>query len=198
MTRLTRAQSKARTRALIVDSATSLFLRNGFQITSLEQIGEEAGFTRGAVYSNFPSKTAMGIAVIDELYERTARDLQDALDGTLDLDEWFDALAAWAEGTIGQPEWTRLEIELAASSAHDESYRASIAARYARIREGWAALITSRLGEDFPIDAQALSTIILALGLGTGVQRAVDPDLPGSDWVQLLRALDRSTVKSAA
>ncbi len=198
MTRLTRAQSQARTRALIVDSATSLFLRNGFQITSLEQIGEEAGFTRGAVYSNFPSKTAMGIAVIDELYERTARDLQDALDGTLDLDEWFDALAAWAEGTIGQPEWTRLEIELAAFSAHDENYRASIAARYARIRESWAALITSRLGEDFPIDAQALSTIILALGLGTGVQRAVDPDLPGSGWVELLRALDRSTVKSAA
>jgi AcrR family transcriptional regulator len=198
VTRLTRAQSKARTRALIVDSATSLFLRDGFQITSLEQIGEEAGFTRGAVYSNFPSKTAMGIAVIDELYERTARDLQDALDGTLDVDEWFDALAAWAEGTIGQPQWTRLEIELAASSAHDESYRASIAARYARIREGWAALITSRLGEDFPIDAQALSTIILALGLGTGIQRAVDPGLPGSGWVQLLRALDRSTVKSAA
>ncbi|HXP99347.1 MAG TPA: TetR/AcrR family transcriptional regulator [Solirubrobacteraceae bacterium] len=198
MTRLTRAQSQARTRALIVDSATNLFLRNGFQITSLEQIGEEAGFTRGAVYSNFPSKTAMGIAVIDQLYERTARDLQDALDGTLDLDEWFDALAAWAEGTIGQPEWTRLEIELAAFSAHDENYRASIAARYARIREGWAALITSRLGEDFPIDAQALSTIILALGLGTGVQRAVDPDLPGSGWVELLRALDRSTVKSAA
>jgi AcrR family transcriptional regulator len=195
MTRLTRAQSQARTRALIVDSATSLFLRNGFQVTSLEQIGEEAGFTRGAVYSNFPSKTAMGIAVIDELYERTARDLEDALDATLDLDEWFDALAAWAEGTIGQPEWTRLEIELAAFS---ESYRASIAARYARIRERWAALITTRLGEDFPIDAQALSTIILALGLGTGVQRAVDPDLPGSDWVQLLRALDRSTVKSAA
>jgi AcrR family transcriptional regulator len=198
MTRLTRAQSQARTRALIVDSATSLFLRNGFQVTSLEQIGEEAGFTRGAVYSNFPSKIAMGIAVIDELYERTARDLEDALDGTLDLDEWFDALAAWAEGTIGQPEWTRLEIELAAFSAHDESYRASIAARYARIRERWAALITTRLGEGFPIDAQALSTIILALGLGTGVQRAVDPDLPGSDWVQLLRALDRSTVKSAA
>jgi AcrR family transcriptional regulator len=198
VTRLTRAQSQARTRALIVDSATSLFLRNGFQITSLEQIGEEAGFTRGAVYSNFTSKTAMGIAVIDELYERAARDLQDALDGTLDLDEWFDALATWAEGTIGQPEWTRLEIELAAFSAHDESYRASTAARYARIREGWAALITSRLGQDFPIDAQALSTIILALGLGTGVQRAVDPDLPGSGWVELLRALDRSTVKSVA
>jgi AcrR family transcriptional regulator len=193
MTRLTRAQSQARTRALIVDAATRLFLRDGFQVTSLEQIGEDAGFTRGAVYSNFPSKTAMGIAVIDELYERKARDLQHSLEATSDLDEWFDALAAWAEATIGEPQWTRLEIELAAFSAHDETYRAATAARYASIRERWGELITSRLGEDFPIDAQALSTIILALGLGTGAQRAVDRDLPGSGWVELLRVLAGST-----
>ena len=80
MTRLTRAESRERTRALIVDAATDLFLRDGFQVTSLEQIGEEAGFTRGAVYSNFPSKTAMGIAVIDELYEREAARLEAALE----------------------------------------------------------------------------------------------------------------------
>jgi AcrR family transcriptional regulator len=198
MTRLTRAQSQARTRALIVDAATRLFLRDGFQVTSLEQIGEDAGFTRGAVYSNFPSKTAMGIAVINELYERKARDLQQSLEATGDLDEWFDALAAWAEATIGEPQWTRFEIELAAFSAHDETYRAATAARYARIRERWGELITSRLGEDFPIDAQALSTIILALGLGTGAQRAVDPDLPGSGWVELLRVLAGATIASAA
>jgi AcrR family transcriptional regulator len=198
MTRLTRAESQARTRALIVDAATSLFLRDGFRVTSLEQIGEEAGFSRGAVYSNFPSKTAMGIAVIDELYERKAWDLQHALDATRDLDEWFDALAAWADATIGEPQWTRFEIELAAFSAHDETYRAATGARYARIRERWAELIASRLGEDFPIDAQALSANILALGLGTGAQRAVDPDLPGSGWVELLRALTRSTAASPA
>ena len=198
MTRLTRAQSHARTRTLIVDAATRLFLRDGFQVTSLEQIGEAAGFTRGAVYSNFPSKTAMGIAVIDELYARKARDLQDTLDAASDLDEWFDELAAWAEATIGEPQWTRFEIELAAFSAHEETYRAATAARYAGIRARWAELIASRLGEDFPIHAQALSTIILALGLGTGAQRAVDPDLPGSGWVELLRVLAGSTAASAA
>ncbi len=82
MTRLTRAESQARTRALIVDAATRLFLRDGFQVNSLEQIGEDAGFTRGAVYSNLPSKTAMGIAVIDELYERMARAVEPDLPGS--------------------------------------------------------------------------------------------------------------------
>ncbi len=197
MTRLTRAESQARTRALIIDAATRLFLRDGFQVTSLEQIGEDAGFTRGAVYSNFPSKTAMGIAVIDELYERVARDLRHSLEQTDSLDEWFDALAAWAQDTIGEPRWTRFEIELAAFSAHDDTYKAATAARHARLRAGWAEVIAARLGEDFPIDPEALSTIILALGLGTGVQRAVEPDLPGSGWVELLRVLAGSIVAGA-
>ena len=189
MTRLTRAESQARTRSLIVEAATRLFLRDGFQVTSLEQIGEEAGFTRGAVYSNFPSKTAMGIAVINELYEREARKLEAALEQCEDLDSWFDALAAWAEQTIGDPDWTRLEIELAAFSAHDESYRAAAAARYARMRQHWAALLLSRPGGRLPMDANALSTTVFALALGTGVQRAYDPDLAGSAWVEMMRAL---------
>ena len=57
------------------------------------------------------------------------------------------------------------------------------------MRERWAALFTSRLGERLPMDAGALSTVALALGLGTGAQRAVDPDLAGSAWVEMLRAL---------
>jgi AcrR family transcriptional regulator len=194
MTRLTRAESRERTCALIVDAATDLFLRSGFQVTSLEQIGEEAGFTRGAVYSNFPSKTAMGIAVIDELYEREADRLEAALDATENVDDWFDALAAWADSTIGEPQWTRFEIELAAFSAHDDVYRAATAARYAGMRERWAALFAARFAGTFPIDPEALGAIIIALGLGTGAQRAVDPDLPGSGWVDLLRTLVGSAI----
>jgi AcrR family transcriptional regulator len=194
MTRLTRAESRERTRELIVDAATDLFLRSGFQVTSLEQIGEEAGFTRGAVYSNFPSKTAMGIAVIDGLYEREADRLEAALDATENVDEWFDALTAWADSTVGEPQWTRFEIELAAFSAHDDVYRAATAARYAGMRKRWAALFMARFEGSFPIDPDTLGAIIIALGLGTGVQRVVDPDLAGSDWVELLRTLVGSPI----
>lgn len=78
MSGLTRAESQALTRQLIIQAATRLLLREGFRTTSLEQIGEEAGLTGGAVYSNFPTKTAMGIAVIDELYAREAERLEEA------------------------------------------------------------------------------------------------------------------------
>ena len=187
MSAITRAESQARTRQLIIQAATRLFLREGFQRTSLEAIGEEAGFTRGAVYSNFPSKTAMGIAVIDGLYGREAERLEQALDETETVDEWFDALARWAEETVGDPPWTRLEIELAASSAQDESYRAATAARYELMRERWVALFEKRFGRTPLMAPETLGAIVVGLGLGAGVQRAFDPRLSGSDWVELLR-----------
>ena len=67
------------------------------------------------------------------LEERTARDLRHSLEETDSLDDWFDVLAAWAEATIGEPQWTRFEIELAAFSAHDVTYKAATAARHARL-----------------------------------------------------------------
>src|SRR5438874_13496220 len=104
--RLTRAESRERTRMRIVDAATVLFLRGGFQATSLEQVAEEAGYTVGAVYSNFESKTAVGVAVIDELYaaeeQRLAELLAKLPDG--ETDGVFDALSSWADSTIGDPD----------------------------------------------------------------------------------------------
>lgn len=189
--RLTRAESRERTRARIIEAATKLFLREGFRATSLEQVAEAAGFTIGAVYSNFAGKTEMGIAVIDGLYareqERLERSLQSVPNG--DREALFDALAAWADITIGDPDWTRLEIEIAAFSAHEDVHRAATAARYARLREGCCELIEERLGGDPTLDSELLATAIVGLALGIGAQRAADPEVPGSAWSDVVRAL---------
>lgn len=189
--RLTRAESQQRTRALIVDAATRLFLRDGFRVTSLELIAEEAGFTRGAVYSNFDGKTAMGIAVIDELYGREERKLEATLRGLQGAgsDALFGALSAWADETIGDPDWTRLEIEIAASSAHDDAHRAATAARYARLREHCAELVAELFAEQPTVEIQTVATAIVGLALGIGAQRAADPEIPGSTLSEILRVL---------
>ncbi len=182
--RLTRAESQERTRTLIVEAATRLFLRDGFRATTLEQIGEEAGFTRGAVYSNFASKTAMGIAVIDELYAVEEQRLVEALGA----DDWLTAVAEWSDASIGDPAWMRLELEIAASSTADDAYRAATAARYARLREHGRELIAERFGDTVEID-DTLAIAALGLALGIGAQRAADPSIPGSAWSDALRTL---------
>jgi AcrR family transcriptional regulator len=64
--RLTREESKARTRQELLRAANRLFVRNGFVATSLADIAEEAGLTKGAVYSNFESKEDLFLALLEE------------------------------------------------------------------------------------------------------------------------------------
>jgi AcrR family transcriptional regulator len=63
--RLSRTESVARTRARLLDAAEEVFARRGFGGTTLEQIAERAGYTRGAVYANFASKDELFLAVLD-------------------------------------------------------------------------------------------------------------------------------------
>src|SRR5207244_6695571 len=64
--RLTRQESQARTRALLLEVAQTEFLANGYNNTSLERVAESAGFSKGAVYGNFPGgKEELWLAVLE-------------------------------------------------------------------------------------------------------------------------------------
>jgi AcrR family transcriptional regulator len=182
--RLTRAESQERTRATLVAVATELFVRDGFKATTLEHIGQEAGYTRGAVYSNFAGKTEMGIAVIDELYAQAEGRLADALR----QDDWLTAITAWAEATVGDPAWMRLELEIAASSAGDPAYQGATAARYTRLREHGRELLSERFGDAADVD-ETLAIALLGMLLGVGAQRAADPSIPATAWSDAVRRL---------
>jgi AcrR family transcriptional regulator len=58
---------------VILDAASDLFHRSGFHMVGMDEIGEAAGVSGPAIYSHFPSKTALLV----EIMERTARKLTD-------------------------------------------------------------------------------------------------------------------------
>ena len=68
--RLTRAESRVRTREQVIAAAAEVFTQKGFHGASLEEIAEAAGYSRGAVYSNFADKTDVFLAVLDERMHR--------------------------------------------------------------------------------------------------------------------------------
>ncbi|MEU0992086.1 TetR/AcrR family transcriptional regulator [Streptomyces sp. NPDC005953] len=72
MVRLTRAQQQERTRAAVLVAAAAEFAAHGFVAAKVDQIAERAELTRGAVYSNFPSKRALYLAVLVETVEGEA------------------------------------------------------------------------------------------------------------------------------
>ncbi|MGW6503989.1 TetR/AcrR family transcriptional regulator [Nonomuraea angiospora] len=64
MVRLTRAQQQERTRAAVLAAAREEFAERGYADAKVDRIAERAELTRGAVYSNFPSKRALYLAVL--------------------------------------------------------------------------------------------------------------------------------------
>jgi AcrR family transcriptional regulator len=53
MARLTRAQRRQQTRARLLDAASQVFARRGFHAATIDEVADAAGYTKGAVYSNF-------------------------------------------------------------------------------------------------------------------------------------------------
>src|SRR6187401_3385196 len=69
--RLTRKEKQAETRQRLLSAAERVFLRRGLQGSSVEEITAEAGFTRGAFYSNFKSKDELFVELLqDRVYRQ--------------------------------------------------------------------------------------------------------------------------------
>ncbi|GAA2439749.1 TetR/AcrR family transcriptional regulator [Actinomadura vinacea] len=67
MVRLTRVQQQERTRTSVLAAAREEFTERGYASAKVDRIAERAELTRGAVYSNFPSKRALYLAVLIDM-----------------------------------------------------------------------------------------------------------------------------------
>ncbi|WP_405610666.1 TetR/AcrR family transcriptional regulator [Streptomyces sp. NBC_01511] len=67
--RRTRAEQKQETRDALTMAALGTFARDGYHAASLEGIANEAGFSKGAVYSNFGGKAELFLAAMDHNLE---------------------------------------------------------------------------------------------------------------------------------
>src|SRR5688500_5424687 len=63
---LTPDRRRAMTREHLLEAAARIFSRDGFHGASLDDIAATAGFTKGAVYSNFKSKEDLLLALMDQ------------------------------------------------------------------------------------------------------------------------------------
>ena len=111
MKRLTREESRAVTRQRLLAAAMQLFRREGYAATSVERIAEEAGFSKGDVYSNFDSKEAIFLAVLDQQGQDSLDPLLAAIDATPDSAQIVDLLAAWADDRSQSGIWSLTILE---------------------------------------------------------------------------------------
>ncbi|MFE5480095.1 TetR/AcrR family transcriptional regulator [Nocardia sp. NPDC056541] len=201
MARMTRKESHAHTRERLVETAKRLFMADGYNVTPLEKVATEAGFSKGAVYSNFATKHELGLAVLDVVHVERAQSLVDAMLAHDTLTERIEGFARWADENIGDVGWTALEVEFATSTRHMPEIRTELAERRRTLTAMLASVIQTQadqLGLELPLSAEDAALQLLSLGIGLGVQRAIDPELPVSAIVDLLRSQIAAGRTSAA
>ncbi len=196
MPRLTRSESQARTRQLLVETARAMFLRDGYAATSLEKVAEEAGFSKGAVYSNFDGKDDLCLEVLEAIHAEVAEAVLGSLVGAASIEGALEAFDRWADARLGDPDWSALEAEFAARSRRDPQLREALEARNARIRGMIAQALRGTCeehGMTLPMSFDDAASALLSMGIGLGLQRALNPSLPIhvlSDVVRAIAGLD--------
>jgi AcrR family transcriptional regulator len=183
--RLTQTERKQRTRAELVATARSVFLERGFHGAPLDEIAERAGYSKGAVYSNFANKDELFLAVLDAQLERRARVFTDV---NLDEERLEDSYRAVArlmfEADRAEPGWTPLVLEFWAHASRRESLRAAVVERRERFFTVIAGLIdelASRRGLEFAIPSKEIARGSSALVRGIALDRLLDPEVVSAE-----------------
>lgn len=109
--RLTRIESQAQTRAALLAAARSVLIEYGISAASVELIAERAGYSKGALYSNFESKEAILIALMREHLDAEVALLHEVLEQASSLDDLLGRLDALYAAMHAQPGLVILSTE---------------------------------------------------------------------------------------
>lgn len=167
----TRAERQRETRAALVEAALVVFSRDGYHGANLEAIANHAGFSKGAVYSNFDGKAELFLAVMD-------RNLAALSDGAWDPfeplvppaipplrtdGEGVDDLAAVMRG-LGLA-----TLEFIAIAARDEVLAPALTQRVQLLLDAYTTMAASSPADGEPLPPDEVATLLAALDQGFAV-----------------------------
>jgi len=141
---LTPERRRQLTRDALVTAAADVFTHKGFHAASLDEIAEAAGFTRGAIYSNFGSKEELLFAVIDRSDEMGLVGIAEAMEAEPDGDPTSAAVAAatrWQKLFFVPPEILALGLELRLYALRNPEARNRLALLERQVSEKMASFI---------------------------------------------------------
>jgi AcrR family transcriptional regulator len=166
-------------------SAAKVFARRGLQQASIDEVTEDAGFTKGAFYANFKSKEELFLAMLDERFAARLKEI----DAAVASDEAPEVQAQHAGADFARflsadRSWQRLFLEFAAYAARNEEFREELVTRHRALRQGIAELYGRRADElDFtpPIPFEQVSLMTFAMAHGVALEKLLEPEAVPDD-----------------
>src|SRR5271170_8510513 len=178
--RMTREQSRANTRERLLAAARSVFARSGFHGASVDEIAAQAGFSTGALYSNFDGKEDLFMVLMEREIDEHAREITEAVRARASVAERATGGARqWMTMIDREPELLLLFMEFWAYGVRDAAVRPKVAERFAQMRQVLTRLIADGVREfdlELAIPAEQLAVAIDALADGIARQKLADPE----------------------
>lgn len=190
----TRAERQAQTKESLIIVARRMFLRDGYAATSLDKVALEAGFSKGAVYSNFAGKEELCMAALDLIHEEKIQGVLSAFTQESTLDSKIKSFIEWAREATSDPRWAALEVEFAAVARHNEWVAAELVKRHREIRTAIAELIehvTAEAGLKPVQPAERTAAMLFSAGIGLGALRSLDPSVDVELFADVMRSFIR-------
>jgi AcrR family transcriptional regulator len=177
-------QRSEETRNKILESAYQLFSRNGYDTTSVADICQSAGVSKGAFYHHFPTKQAIFLALLESWLTGLDAGFQIALQETQTVPQAILQMATLA-GNVVQSADVRLSIilEFWTQASRDASIWKTAIAPYRRYQEFFTALIQKGIEEGSfrnEIEPRAAARALVSLAVGLLMQAVFDPQT--IDW----------------
>jgi AcrR family transcriptional regulator len=175
--RRTQAERRAQTRAAVLEAANAVFVRRGFGAATLDEIADEAGYSKGALYYNFAGKEDLFLGLVEQRLDRRAAQLEGVV----------AAAAGGGADTAGRAlaalpldrEWTVLFFEFVCHAARHPEVAVAFRERLAALRaQGAQALsdLAEATGRELPAPAERLATALSALANGMAIEALLAGD----------------------
>jgi AcrR family transcriptional regulator len=176
---LTPERRRQQTRDYLLRAAAQVLARRGFQGASLDEVAATAGYTKGAVYSNFKNKEDLFLALLEAIQEKEMDQVEAVIEASdvppeARLPDFVSLFQRQTED-LGE-NWDVLYIEFALYAMRNEAAREKLAELDAAAIDRVASLIaTEGPWQRSKEHAQTLARMIVALFHGVGLMRALDP-----------------------
>jgi AcrR family transcriptional regulator len=179
--RLTREESRAQTRLQLLESARVLFARQGFEGTSVDHVTENAGYSRGAFYSNFETMEALMIALIAHCFDQDLNAMRRVSSlPDLNFEQQLELMARNTEhNSEAQRDSHLLKMEFWMCAMRYPAVQEAYQEHHLQLRQAISRVISESFKaakRPLPIEADQLAGLIVALRNGLDTLHLVTPN----------------------
>jgi AcrR family transcriptional regulator len=165
--RLSREESQARTRARLLESAHEVVAREGYENASIDLIAENAGYSKGAFYSNFNSKEEIFLELLETHAAKDVPEISGLLDGIDDPYKMIDVISNWAASRSRDPSWGVLALELLRRARLDKTFTPRHAKLFQAQWAGLGRILLKMFPEgQAPASAEVLGALVFEITYG--------------------------------